>query len=147
VSSKTKDLFSTELSPSLTRRGRVEIFGGPNDRGTAPNEGLALIGPSEISQFQQYFLPQQPPGTTGLTRRLDPKSHYIAARWDYSVTSQSYVKTHRVIVKNQKNGKAAEAQPVDWGPNLTTGRVASISPGLAESLELTIDGEVVIEIP
>jgi hypothetical protein len=127
--------------------GKIGIWGGPNDMGVPPDENLALVDPSEIPDFQRYFLPRQPSGTTGLARRLDPTSYYISARWNYTITSKPFLKTHLVIVKNPRNGKSAEAQPVDWGPDAMSGRVADISPGLATYLGLTVDDEAVIEIP
>ena len=60
------------------------MFGGPDDTGVKPDEGLALV--SAIDQAAQLFLPYQPEGTTGLARRLNPYIHYVACRWDYDVT-------------------------------------------------------------
>ena len=49
-------------------------------------------------------------------------------------------------VENPANGRAADARPVDWGPNIATGRVADLSPGLAEALGLQTDDVVRITI-
>src|SRR5262249_38280333 len=49
-----------------TISGAISTFGGPRDSGVGPNEGLALISPAMLGQFQEYFLADQPPGTTGL---------------------------------------------------------------------------------
>ncbi len=147
ASSTTRDIFSSTVVQGRTFKGKIDTWGGPNDAGTSADEGLALIDSSEIAQFKKYFLPEQPPGTTGLTRRLDPKAYYIAARWNYRDTSRSFLKTNLVTVKNPKNGRTAQAQAVDWGPSPSTGLVASISPGLAEGLGLRVDDEAIIEIP
>jgi hypothetical protein len=142
----TRDLFSSTTLTARTFRGRVGIWGGPLDAHSTPAEDLAVIRPTDLLQFAQYFLPEQPPGTTGLTRRLNPESFYMSARWNYKDTNLEYLKTHKVKVTNPKNGKSAEAQPVDWGPAEWTGRVADISPGLAKHLALQIDDEVAIAI-
>ena len=41
---------------------------------------------------------------------------------------------------------AADARPVDWGPHISTGRVADLSPGLAAALGLRTDDVVRITI-
>jgi len=143
----TKDLFSSNKLTARTFRGRVGTWGGPLDTGSAPAEDLAIIRPTDLPQFAEYFLPEQPPGTTGLIRRLNPESFYMSARWNYTDTSGEYLRTHKVKVTNLRNGKSAEAQPVDWGPAEWTGRVAEISPGLANHLGVHIDDEVEILIP
>ena len=130
-----------------TITGRVNTWGGPNDAATAPNEGLALIDLADLPKFSKYFLPESPPGTSGLARRLNPASFYVAARWNYEETPKSFLKSHLVTVTNPKSGKSAKAQPVDWGPSVSTGRVADISPGLAAELGLHVDDTATIEIP
>lgn len=142
----TRDLFATDKLVGRRLHGPVGVWGGPNDAGVTPSEGLALIGKSDLPQFPNYFLPEQPPGTTGLARRLNPQSFYISARWDYSETSKEYLKTHLVVVTNPNTGTSAKAQPVDWGPPAATGRVADISFGLARHLGLTTNDQVVVDI-
>ena len=110
--------------------GTMSVFGGPEDTGVSPSEGLALCEPHEVDLFpEDLFLPEQPKGTTGLARRLNPDAPYIAARWDYDVTPRPFLQEAVVIVRNPATGKQAAAQPIDWGPNETTGRVADLSPG------------------
>ena len=78
--------------PKLERlfhvKGRCSYFGGPNDMGVSPDEGLAFhydINPDN----EHLFLPLQPDGTTGLARRLNSRAvSYIACRWNYNVTSK-----------------------------------------------------------
>jgi hypothetical protein len=125
----------------------MSTFGGPNDTGVAPDEDLAIIGVSDLQKFSYLFLAQQPPGTTGLARRLNPDSLYLACRWDYTTTPKSYLKTIKVKVANLSSGKSADAQPVDWGPDLTTGRITDLSPGLATVLGLQTDDTCQIQIP
>ena len=50
--------------------GKCSQFGGPEDTGVSPSEGLAFI--FDVDQAPQLFLPYQPSGTTGLARRLNP---------------------------------------------------------------------------
>jgi hypothetical protein len=125
--------------------GKMSTFGGPHDTGVSPSEGLALCEPSEINKFAGYFLPKQPPGTTGLARRLDPTSHYIAMRWNYSVTPRGYLQNIKVQVS--ANNKMLAARPVDWGPNSDTGRICDLSPGLAKALGLETDDHCTIDVP
>ncbi len=123
--------------------GKMSWFGGPNDTGVAPDEGLALIEPSEVDKFPAHlFLPTQPPGTTGLARRLNPDALYVAARWDYEVTSREWLQSHTVVVRNPITGAVmGNVQPVDWGPHQDTGRITDLSPGLCEVLGLKTDDQ------
>jgi N-acetylmuramoyl-L-alanine amidase len=128
--------------------GTMSVFGGPKDTGVSPSEGLALCELHEMELFpEDLFLPQQPPNTTGLARRLNPEAPYVAARWDYDETPRSYLQGAVVIVTNTKTGKQAAAQPIDWGPHEDTERVCDLSPGLAELLELETDDECSMKIP
>jgi N-acetylmuramoyl-L-alanine amidase len=120
--------------------GRVSWFGGPDDLGVASDEGLAFI--YEVDDAPHLFLPTQPPGTTGLARRLDPEVFYIACRWDYDATPKAMLPDMLVYVRAPKTGREFIATPADWGPHEDTGRVADISPGLMEALGITTDDEV-----
>jgi hypothetical protein len=71
----------------------------------------------------------------------------MACRWDYGVTSKSFLKTIKVKVANPKNGRSIDARPVDWGPNASTGRTADLSPGLASALGLDTDDVCELAIP
>lgn len=136
--------------PTLVLRGKVSHFGGPDDRGVKPDEGLALIEPNRLDDFPQLaalMLPAQPAGTTGLARRLDPAKAYIACRWDYARTPKPWLRGHQVTVR--ANGKSLPAQPIDWGPAASTGRVADLSPGLMAALGLKTDDvcDVIVPLP
>ena len=128
--------------------GTMSTFGGPHDTGVGPNEGLALLSRSDLNdpKYRSLFLPAAPPGTRGLARRLDPQKYYLACRWNYDQTSRSFLRKSVALVKNPRNGRAVCAQPVDWGPNSKTGRVADLSPGLAARLGLNTDDEVIVTI-
>lgn len=128
-------------------RGRMSTFGGPNDPGVSPSEGLALVSHSNFHKFEDYFLERQPTGTTGLARRLNPDTFYLAARWSYSVTPKSWLAGVMVKVTNPETGATALAKPVDWGPAVWTNRVVDLSPGLAEHLGLVTDDECEISYP
>lgn len=135
--------------PTFPIVGRMSTFGGPDDTGVAADEGLAILEESDLSNFREFFLPAQPPGTSGMARRLNPETFYIACRWDYDLTPRRFLKTIKVQVANPATGKSAQAQPVDWGPHVRTGRTADLSPGLAHALGLETDQEcrVVVPIP
>jgi hypothetical protein len=123
-------------------RGKASTFGGPDDTGVSPSEGLAIVNPNEMSSVADYFLPEQPPGTTGLARRLNPDKPYVACRWDYKQTPRDTLRASMVKVTNVKTGKSVYAKPMDWGPNEKTGRTADLSPGLARQLGVQTDDEV-----
>jgi hypothetical protein len=127
--------------------GKMSTFGGPNDTGVRPDEGLSLFDTSDIAANPDLFLPAQPPGTTGLARRLNPQANYVACRWNLGVTPKSFLKTIKVKVTNPANKKSAEARPADTGPAIATGRVADLSPGLAKALGLKTDKTCQVTIP
>jgi len=138
----------TEQPPSgvlFQARGPVSWFGGPEDTGVSPSEGLAFI--YDIDQAPHLFLPYQPSGTTGLARRMNPHVHFIACRWDYDVTPKPSLLQNVALVRNPANGMALTAFPGDWGPNSNTGRVADLSKGLMDDLGLTTDDMVEVIYP
>ena len=126
--------------------GACSHFGGPDDTGVAPDEGLAFI--YNVDDAPQLFLPHQPEGTTGLARRLNPYIHYVACRWDYSVTPKPSLLEDVALVRATATGLAMKAFPADWGPHEEkTGRAADLSPGLMEDLGITTDDEVEVIFP
>src|SRR5262245_38961053 len=126
-------------------RGKCSWFGGPDDTGVSPSEGLAFI--YSWDDAPHLFLLEQPHGTTGLARRLNPKLFYVACRWDYSQTPKSMLAgpMRQAIVRAK--GKEFLAWPADWGPHEDTRRIADLSPALMKSLELTTDDEVEVVYP
>ena len=126
--------------------GKVSWFGGPNDTGVTPSEGLAFIYKYETKP--EIFLDKQPPGTTGLARRLNPDKRYLALRWDYAQFSKTRLAgPEMALVKATRTGRAFTAHPADWGPHTSTGRVADISPGLMRELGIDTDDEVDVTYP
>jgi len=128
-------------------QGKVSTFGGPEDKGVKPDEGLALVDAANFDAMKDYFLSQQPTGTTGLARRLNPETPYIACRWEYATTPKKHLTKILVDVKNPQNGKSVQAKPVDWGPAAWTDRIADLSPGLARQLGVKTGDVCVVEIP
>src|SRR5437764_2661718 len=128
--------------------GKMSTFGGPKDTGMSATEGLALFAPADLKdpKYSYLFLPTPPPGIRGLGRRLNPEKYYFACRWNYSVTPREFLRRALARVENPANGRAEDARPVDWGPNIATGRVADLSPGLAKALGLQTDDVVRITI-
>jgi len=125
--------------------GKCSQFGGPDDTGVSPSEGLAFI--FEVDQAPHLFLPYQPSGTTGLARRLNPWVNYVACRWDYDITSKEMLRTSGKRALVRSNGWEALAFPADWGPHGDTNRVADLSPGLMEVLGIATDDEVEVIYP
>lgn len=127
--------------------GKCSWFGGPEDMGVSPSEGLAFI--YEIDDAPDLFLAQQPPNTTGLARRLNPDKFYIACRWKYDLPGMSKedLLTTKVLVRSPRTGREFIATPADWGPHVDTGRIADLSPGLLEALGIQTDDEVEVTFP
>lgn len=126
-------------------KGKASSFGGPDDQGVSPSEGLAFI--FAVEDRPELFLPFQPEGTTGLARRLNPYVHYVACRWDYAVTPKTMLKQGVALVKSPKTGITLKAFPADWGPHEDTDRVADLSPALMDSLGIKTDDEVEVTFP
>jgi len=137
------DSFNAEV---LRAKGKVSWFGGPDDEGVSPSEGLAFL--YEVEDKPEIFLAEQPSGTTGLARRLDPDTYYIAMRWDYDQFPKSRLAgSEMALVRSAKSGAAHRAHPADWGPHVDTARVADISPGLMDALGISTDDEVEVVYP
>lgn len=126
-------------------RGKCSHFGGPDDTGVSPSEGLAFI--YDYDEARHLFLPEQPPDTTGLARRLNTGVFYVACRWDYDVTSKIALANPSVQALVRAGDKQFLAWPADWGPNENTGRVADLSPALMDALGLDTDDEVEVIYP
>jgi N-acetylmuramoyl-L-alanine amidase len=142
-----KDRSKPMAEPLASFAGTCSWFGGPDDSGVAPDEGLAFI--DDVDTAPHLFLAEQPEGTTGLARRLDPDIYYVACRWDYDTTPKDMLAEsgQRALVIAKKTGKKFKAWPADWGPHEDTGRAADISPGLMEALEIATDDEVEVIYP
>jgi hypothetical protein len=128
-------------------KGTCSTFGGPDDTGVSPSEGLAMwYQPDECPWL---MLGKQPPATTGMARRLDPSVFYVACRWDYDVTPKEMLRGPQMaMVTNADTGVQRLAHVADWGPHEEqTGRAADLSPGLAESLGVGTDDEVEVMYP
>ena len=141
---KGEESVVPEPPNALLLSGKVSHFGGPNDSGVAPDEGLAFI--YSIDTAPHLFLPYQPIDTTGLARRLNPHIHYVACRWDYNVTPPDVLLRKQALVRVE-GGIELTAFPADWGPHPDTDRIADISPGLMEDLGIQTDDEVEIIFP
>jgi hypothetical protein len=131
--------------PPFKAVGKCSWFGGPDDTGVDPDEGLAFL--YDVDDAPELFLPYQPTGTSGLARRLDPSTSYIAMRFDYeNQWSKQELASGKIMfsVHAPKTGKRYKARPADWGPHTDTGRVADLSPALLDALGIETDDEVEI---
>ena len=132
--------------PVLEVSGKVSHFGGPDDTGVSPSEGLTFLYNEDDAP---WLFGEQPSGTTGLARRLDPNVPYIAMRWDYDVYPKAALASmdYAALVTAQKTGRSFLAWPADWGRMSDTGRIADISPGLMTALGIQTDDEVIVDFP
>lgn len=133
------------MAPLAHFKGPCSWFGGPDDDGVDPDEGLAFF--YEYDDAPHLFLDEQPPGTTGLARRLNPDMFYVACRWDYSVTPKEMLRDRTKKCLVTAGGETVEAWPADWGPHVDTGRAADLSQGLMDYLNLDTDDEVEVIYP
>lgn len=125
-------------------KGKCSWFGGPEDTGVAPDEGLAFF--DDVDDAPHLFLLEQPEGTTGLARRLNPDRPYVACRWDYSITPKEMLaQMYPALII--AGGNEMLAWPADWGPHEDTDRVADVSPGVMAALELQTDDEIEVIYP
>jgi N-acetylmuramoyl-L-alanine amidase len=126
--------------------GKTSYFGGPDDSGVDSDEGLAFFYVYEDAPH--LFLDEQPPGTSGLARRLNTERPYVACRWDYDITPKEMLRMpYPALVHAPSTGKQFLAWPADWGPHKDTGRVADISPSLMDKLGISTDDEVEVIYP
>lgn len=135
------------MAQEYTLTGRCSWFGGPDDFGVKANEGLALFDENDVKNYPELFLLDQPPGTSGVARRLNPKSFYCAMRWDYANTSKNFLRNNKVTVTSVRTGETVQAQPVDWGPNIDTGRIIDLSPAVLKTLNLQTNDVVRVTVP
>ena len=126
--------------------GKVSEFGGPNDKHTKEDEGLALYESNQISLNAHLFLGEQPSGTTGLIRRLNPESFYCAMRWNYRVTPKHILR--RCMVSITYRNKHVWASPVDYGPGIKE-RLIDVSPAVMKLLGVKTDElvNVILRLP
>lgn len=126
--------------------GPCSYFGGPNDGGVSEDEGVAFF--YNVKEAPHLFLATQPEGTTGLARRLNPYVHYLACRWEYSITPKEMLAgMDMALVRATRTGRELLAFPADWGPHDDTGRVADLSPSLMMALGIETDDEVEVIYP
>ena len=145
----------------LTIKGKMSTFGGKDDQGVKFDEGLALFPENGEKAYQEAskslhlkgLFTEKGPSNGGAARRLNPDALYIACRWKYEdirrITgkdAKEYLKMTKVRVTNTTNMKRIEAIPVDWGPHVTTGRVADLSKGAARALGVQTDQEVEVSL-
>jgi hypothetical protein len=129
-------------------KGKCSYFGGPGDTtGMDADEPLAFI--YTVGEVPHLFMPTSDLDDEALGQELNPYVHYLACRWDYSVTSKEMLKKSGevALVTATKTGRSLTAIPADWGPHSDTGRVADLSPGLMSDLGIETDDEVTVVYP
>ena len=138
------------LAPEFRAIGKVSWFGGKDDTGVSPSEGLALENEGvNPDQAPELFYAEQPADTTGLARRLDSeRAFYLAMRWDYFVWSKSELASGELLfdIYAPKTGKHVIARPADWGPHEGTSRLADVSKAVLAELDIQTDDDVEITL-
>lgn len=124
--------------------GRCSTFGGPDDSGMTPDEGLALYWThDQCDERPHLFLPRTPENERlGTSKRLDPDANYIAIRFNKAERSIQAWRNSQFRVSNPANGHFQIARLTDWGPNVATGRAVDLSPALARLLGVSTDDTV-----
>lgn len=137
-----------KMNQANTWEGKISTFGGPEDMGVAPEEGLALINEGDLREwwFRRLFLDHYPIGTTGLARRLNPLAFYIAMRWEDHGVGREIARRAIFKLTNPVNDKHVFAQGADFGPALWTRRLVDMSPGCAQRLNLVTNEVVKVEM-
>jgi len=136
---------------TINLKGKCSWFGGPDDTGVAADEGLAFI--YTVEDKEDLFLSYQPDDTTGLARRLNPAVPYVACRWyaegnpDAKAKLRPVLLTEMALVTAKKNGRQIKCYPADWGPHEDTKRIADISQGAMDYLQIETDDEVEVVFP
>jgi hypothetical protein len=132
---------------AVIEAGKCSWFGGPEDTGVDPDEGLAFF--DEVEDAPHLFLSEQPPGTTGLARRLDPSVYYVACRWHHEIVPKDMLRDpdNQALVRAPKTGREFLAHPADWGPHEDTDRDPDTSPGLMAALGIETDDEIEVVYP
>lgn len=122
--------------------GKCSTFGGADDTGVAPHEGLSLVLPSQMrhAAFRALFR-ERIDQSLGAARNLDPDALYCAMRWNYKVTPVEML-AQSIVEVTSESGRVCWVRPVDWGPNIRTGRVIDLSPGAARALSVKTDDTV-----
>jgi hypothetical protein len=142
--------------------GKCSTFGGPDDTGVGPQEGLALIQPADMDDpwFARNFLrfPEYN-SALGLGRNLDPEGLYCAMRWDEIFDLEIAVANELArwsMVRLSFGEKHVWLQPVDYGPGngkeidgsvtMNTRRLVDASPRGLRQVGATTDDEVIVEV-
>lgn len=145
--------MSTQIVP--LGLGKCSDFGGPDDEGVAPLEGLALVSLQDLNEwwFARCFLPPRP--HVGAARTLNPASFYCAMRWAYGdgdglgngeiLPGVPASVIRRAVFSVSAGGRKIFVQAVDWGPNRHTGRLIDLSPGEVQALGVGTDDLVSVE--
>lgn len=137
--------------------GKCSSFGGAQDRGVEPLEGLGCIENSDLNEwwFRRIFVsPGSWDNSKGLARNLNPEALYCAMRWEYAsldgirgeiLTGLSREQIRRGLLRITFAARSLYVQPADWGPNLDTGRLIDLSPGALLALGAKTDDIVAVE--
>lgn len=126
----------------LVAQGKASSFGGPQDTGGKPDEGLYYYERSE--QFDPplvgMLLAHQPPGTSGLFRQLANKTApYVAYRAPRTAAAKRYIKTHPFLLTSKAHPEGIVVWVLDWGPADWTKRAVDCSDAALDLLEVETD--------
>ena len=131
---------------TLNLKGKVSWFGGPNDTGVSPSEGLAFI--YDVDDAPHLFLSLST-GRHDRTGAAAKSGHLLSSPPVGTMTNipKDYLLTEMAMVRSPKTGKQVKVYPADWGPHVDTNRVADVSPAVMEYLGIKTDDEVEVIFP
>ena len=116
-------------------RGKVSWFGGPDDTGVSPDEGLAFI--YDVDDAPHLFLTSQPAGTTGVGSAT--RSSAALYRLPFGIMTrcrrQELLQTVALVRAIKTGKKAYPAYPARLGTASLRPNASPISrPGLMTAL-------------
>lgn len=133
-----KDLYLEKLHNML--KGKCSIFGGPDDKGMTPQEGLAVYEHHEADLRLDLFYQRSEHQTLGTSKRLKPDAYYFAYRFPLNPRPErSILQASQWLFHNPTSGKFCVAWLTDYGPHPDTGRCFDLSHGLANALQVETD--------
>lgn len=137
----------------VVAQGKASAFGGPKDTGGTPDEGLFYYDSKDIFRqpLASLILAKQPPGTSGLFRRLaNHAALYVAYRAPKTAACRAWIREHPFLLRSAKCPEGIAVWVADWGPAAWTKRGVDCSDAALAAVQVRTDQgdvELVMLIP